>query len=62
MYHYSRVIAQQQEEAREGAWRFPWPSTAHYFATRLLVEFSRRYELTTFNLDVANRISLLNRH
>jgi len=69
MYHYSRVIAQQLEEADEvieqlkgvqrGRLTISVASTANYFATRLLAEFSKKYEFTSFSLDVTNRESLL---
>ncbi len=69
MYHYSRSIAAQLEEAEEviqqlkgvqrGHLDIAVASTANYFATRLLAAFARRYPDTTFSLDVTNRASLL---
>lgn len=69
MYHYSRVIAQQLDEASEvleqlkgvhrGKLTISVASTANYFVTRLLAAFSRQYDKTTFSLDVTNRETLL---
>ena len=69
MFHYSRVIAQQLDEAEEvleqlkgvqrGRLVISVASTANYFATRLLAAFSRKYDQTTFSLDVNNREKLL---
>jgi len=69
MFHYSRVIAQQLNEADEvleqlkgvqrGHLTISVASTANYFATRLLAEFAKNHESTTFSLDVTNRASLL---
>jgi DNA-binding transcriptional LysR family regulator len=69
LHHYSRAIAQQLDEAEEvmealkgvhrGRLRVSVPSTANYFATRLLAAFSQRYEGVTFSLDVTNRECLL---
>ncbi len=69
MHHYCRSIAGQLEELEEvlehikgiqrGRLDISVASTANYFATRLLAAFSRRYEGTTFSLDVTNRETLL---
>ncbi len=69
MYHYSKVIAKQLDEAEEvleqlkgikkGRLTISVASTANYFATRLLAAFSKKYEFTSFSLDVTNRESLL---
>jgi len=69
MFHYSRVISQQLDEAEEvleqlkgvqrGRLIISVASTANYFATRLLATFSRKYDQTTFSLDVNNRETLL---
>ncbi len=69
MYHYSRAIAKQLEEASEvlehlkgiqrGRLDISVASTANYFATRLLAAFARRYPGTSFSLDVTNRETLL---
>ena len=69
MYHYSRIISQQLEEAQEvleqlkgvqrGRLTISVASTANYFATRLLAAFSKQYEFTSFSLDVTNRETLI---
>ncbi len=69
MHHYCRSIAGQMEEleevlehikgVRRGRLAISVASTANYFATRLLAAFSRKYEGTTFSLDVTNRETLL---
>ena len=69
MYRYSRIISQQLEEASEvleqlkgvkrGKLIISVASTANYFATRLLADFSKQYEFTSFSLDVTNRETLL---
>lgn len=69
MYHYSRTIAQQLEEAEEvleqlkgvqrGHLDIAVASTANYFATRLLASFAKAHAGITFSLDVTNRESLL---
>ncbi len=69
MHHYCRSIAGQLEELEEvlehikgiqrGRLDISVASTANYFATRLLAAFSRKYEGTTFSLDVTNRETLL---
>ncbi|MDH5181565.1 MAG: LysR family transcriptional regulator [Gammaproteobacteria bacterium] len=69
MYHYSRTIAQQLDEAEDvleqlkgvqrGHLNIAVASTANYFATRLLANFAKQHEGTTFSLDVTNRESLL---
>lgn len=69
MYYYSKTIAQQLEEADEvleqlkgiqrGHLNIAVASTANYFATRLLANFAKLHEGTTFSLDVTNRESLL---
>lgn len=69
MYHYSRAIAQQLDEAeriiaelkgvQRGRLSIAVASTANYFATRLLATFSQRYEHVTISLDVTNRAGLL---
>lgn len=69
MYHYSRAIASQLEEAEDvleqlkgvqrGHLDIAVASTANYFATRLLAAFVKQHEGVTFSLDVTNRESLL---
>ena len=69
MYHYSRTIADQLNEADEvleqlkgiqrGHLAIAVASTANYFATRLLANFAKSHEGITFSLDVTNRASLL---
>ena len=69
MHHYCRSIAGQLRELEEvlehikgiqrGRLDISVASTANYFATRLLAAFSRKYEGTTFSLDVTNRETLL---
>ncbi len=69
MHHYCRSIAGQLSELEEvlehikgvqrGRLDISVASTANYFATRLLAAFSRRYEGTSFSLEVTNRASLL---
>lgn len=69
VFHYSQLIGQQLREMSEvmeamkggkrGHLRISVASTANYFATRLLANFTRRFVGTTFSLDVTNRKSLL---
>ncbi|MDH5408344.1 MAG: LysR family transcriptional regulator [Gammaproteobacteria bacterium] len=69
MYHYSRTIAEQLDEAGEvleqlkgiqrGHLAIGVASTANYFATRLLATFAKLHDGITFSLDVTNRASLL---
>lgn len=69
MLHYSQEISQQLRELDEviaalkgvklGHLRISVATTANSFATRLLVDFSNRYEGITFSLDVTNRKALL---
>lgn len=69
MYHYSRVVAQQLEEAdaileemkglTRGRLGIAVASTANYFTTQLIATFSRRVEHLTVSLDVTNREGLL---
>lgn len=69
MFRYSQVISQQLDEVSEvleqlkgvqrGKLTISVASTANYFATRLLAAFSRKYDETTFSLDVTNRETLL---
>ncbi|KAF0191477.1 MAG: LysR family transcriptional regulator [Gammaproteobacteria bacterium] len=69
MYHYSRVIAQQLEEAdtvidslkgvQRGRLAIAVASTANYFAPRLLATFSGSHAAVTISLDVTNREGLL---
>ncbi len=69
MHHYCRSIAGQLRELEEvlehikgiqrGRLDISVASTANYFTTRLLAAFSRKYEGTTFSLDVTNRETLL---
>lgn len=71
LYHYSREIAAQLEEAdeviealkgvRSGHLDIAVASTANHFATRLLASFSRQHAGVTFSLDVTNRETLLRR-
>lgn len=69
MYHYSREIANQLEEAEgviealKGAQRgrldISVASTANHFGTKLLAAFSREHPSVTIKLDVTNRETLL---
>jgi DNA-binding transcriptional LysR family regulator len=69
MYHYSRVIDQQLEEAdsvledlkglKRGRLVLAVASTANYFVPRLFAEFNKRYEGVSLSLDVTNREGLL---
>ena len=69
MYQYCRAISLQLEEAEEvleklkgvqgGRLDISVASTANYFATRLLAAFAKKYEGTSFTLDVTNRETLL---
>lgn len=69
MHHYSRAILQILKEAeavladlkgsRRGHLDVSVASTANYFATRLLAQFTRRFEDVTIRLDVTNRQTLL---
>ncbi len=69
LYHYSRVIAQQLDEVEEileeikgvrrGRLSVAVASTANYFATDILAEFSRKMPSLTLSLEVTNRERLL---
>ncbi|MDA8383149.1 MAG: LysR family transcriptional regulator [Betaproteobacteria bacterium] len=69
LYHYSRLIAQQLEEAESvfdrlkgvdyGNLKISVASTANYFAPELLAAFCGRYPKITVSLDVTNREALL---
>lgn len=69
-FDYSRRISRQLAEAEEvledlkgvtsGRLSVSVASTANYFATRLLADFSKIHEGITVHLDVTNRKSLLN--
>jgi DNA-binding transcriptional LysR family regulator len=69
MYHYSKVIAQQLDEAEEviealkgvqrGRLDISVASTANAFGTKLLAGFSQKYPSVTIKLDVTNRETLL---
>lgn len=69
MLHYSRNIRSELNEAEEvleqlkggqrGHLDIAVPTTANYFATRLLAAFARKFPDVTFSLDVTNRASLL---
>ena len=69
MYNYSKEISQQLRELDEvmealkgvqrGHLRLSVASTANSFATTLLSAFSKRYEGTTYSLDITNRKGLL---
>jgi LysR family transcriptional regulator, low CO2-responsive transcriptional regulator len=69
LYHYSRAIAQQLNEAEEvlselkglkrGKLKISVASTANYFAPQLLATFSQRFPTVTVSLDVTNRQTLL---
>lgn len=69
MYTYSRRIAQLLSEAdavledlkglKRGYLSVSVATTANTFATRLLADFSKRFDGVTFNLDVTNRETLL---
>lgn len=69
MYHYSRVIAQQIDEAesvidalkgvQRGRLAIAVASTANYFAPRLLAAFSEQHPAVTISLDVTNREGLI---
>ena len=69
MHHYSRIVAQQLEEASEvleqlkglksGRLEITVATTANAFATRMLSMFNKRYEGSTVSLDVTNREHLL---
>jgi DNA-binding transcriptional LysR family regulator len=69
LYHYSRVIQQQLNEAedvleeikgvRRGKLSIAVASTANYFVPKLLAAFSALYPQVTFSLDVTNREGLL---
>ena len=69
MFHYSRAIAQELEEAgevieqlrglRAGRLKIAVASTASAFATRMLSLFRRRFPGITVSLDVTNREGLL---
>lgn len=69
MYHYSRVVAQQLDEAesvidalkgvQRGRLAIAVASTANYFAPRLLAAFSEQHPSVTISLDVTNREGLI---
>jgi DNA-binding transcriptional LysR family regulator len=69
LYHYSRSIAQQLNEAEEvlaelkglkrGKLKISVASTANYLAPQLLATFSQRFPTVTVSLDVTNRQTLL---
>lgn len=69
LYHYSRVIAQQMNEAevvlselkglKRGKLKISVASTANYFAPQLLATFNQRFPSVTVSLDVTNRQALL---
>jgi DNA-binding transcriptional LysR family regulator len=69
LYHYSRSIAQQLNEAEEvlaelkglkrGKLKISVASTANYLAPQLLATFSQRFPRVTVSLDVTNRQVLL---
>lgn len=69
LYGYSSSISRQLDEVDEileamkglsrGRLRVSVASTANYFATRLLAEFSKLHEGVTVALDVTNRAGLL---
>jgi DNA-binding transcriptional LysR family regulator len=69
MYHYSRVIDQQLEEAdsvledlkglKRGSLVLAVASTANYFVPRLFAEFNKRFAGVSLSLDVTNREGLL---
>ena len=69
MYHYSRSIARQVDEAAEvfeqlkglksGRLEVTVATTANAFATRMLSRFNKEHEGSTVSLDVTNRESLL---
>ncbi|MBI5450571.1 MAG: LysR family transcriptional regulator [Gammaproteobacteria bacterium] len=71
LYHYSRVIAAQLDEAKSvfealkgishGHLNIAVASTANYFAARLLAAFAKQHGGVTFSLDVTNRETLLQR-
>ena len=70
LYHYSRVISEQLEEADEviaglkgihrGKLDISVASTANNFGTHLLAAFNKQYPSVTVRLDVTNRETLLN--
>ena len=69
LYNYSRQISrslrdveevfQQLKGVKKGRLNITTVSTASYFTTRMLAEFSRRFEGVDVSLDVTNRKSLL---
>jgi len=69
LYHYSRAISQQLDEAdrvmaemkgvRRGRLTVAVASTANYFAARLLAVFNQRHADATIILEVTNREGLL---
>jgi len=69
MYNYARNIGQELQElddviealkgVQRGHLRLSVATTANSFATRILGAFSKRYEGTTYSLDITNRKSLL---
>lgn len=69
LYHYSRAISQQLDEAdrvmaemkgmRRGRLAVAVASTANYFAARLLAVFNQRHADATIILEVTNREGLL---
>ncbi|MCB1754101.1 MAG: LysR family transcriptional regulator [Gammaproteobacteria bacterium] len=69
LYSYSRQVSRSLEDVDEvfeqlkgikkGRLNVTTVSTASYFTTRMLAEFSRRFEGVDISLDVTNRRSLL---
>ncbi len=69
LYSYSRQVSRSLEDldevfqllkgVKKGRLNVTTVSTASYFTTRMLAEFSRRYEGVDISLDVTNRRSLL---
>lgn len=69
MYRLSRVIAEKLDEAEQvveelkgaeaGSLIISVASTVHYFAIRLLADFSKRYPKVRLNLNVTNRKGVL---
>ncbi|GMR07305.1 MAG: LysR family transcriptional regulator [Gammaproteobacteria bacterium] len=69
MYHYSRTVDQQLNEAeavledlkglRRGRLVIAVASTANYFVPRLFAEFNKRHEGLSLSLDVTNRAGLI---
>lgn len=69
MLEHARAVERQMDDlgaglaalkgVRQGQLDVAVASTANYFATRLLAEFSKRYPSVTVKLDVTNRAGLL---